>query len=171
LVDRHDDARRPPGRRQMGHVERAVPINKGKIEIPMYRSITVSVLMLAAALVSAGCAEDDLPTTPTDPPTEITESIAGTLTPNGGRTHTFTVQRAGEVIARIDSLAPEATIGISLGPMSVQACSARVSQDNAVAATTLAGQASSAGTFCVRVYDSQGSLSGPVDYAITLRHF
>ena len=137
----------------------------------MYRSITVSALMLAAALVTAGCAEDDLPTTPTDPPTEITESIAGTLTPNGGRTHTFAVQRAGDVTARVDSLTPAATIGISLGPMSVQACSARVSQDNASATTTLAGQASSAGTFCLRVYDSQGTLTGPVAYAITLRHF
>ena len=135
----------------------------------MYRSLTVSAL-LAAALVS-GCAEDELPTTPTDPPTEITEAINGTLTPNGGRTHQFTVQRAGDVTARIDSLTPEATIGMTLGPMSVQACSAAVAQDNATATTTLVGTAGSAGTFCLRVFDSQGSLTGPVDYAITLRHF
>ena len=136
----------------------------------MYRPITVSALMLAAALV-VGCAEDDLPTTPTDPPTAITQSITGTLTPNGGVTHTFTVERAGDVSARIDSLSPEATIGISLGPMSVQACSLSVAQDSAVATTTIAGTASSAGSFCLRVFDSAGRLTSPVDYAITLRHF
>jgi hypothetical protein len=159
-----------PGRDLAPCVETVVPRNKGKIEIPMYRPITVSALMLAAALMS-GCAEDDLPTTPTDPPTEISEAIAGTLTPNGGRTHTFTVQRAGDVSARIDSLTPEATIGISLGPMSVQACSLSVAQDKATATTTIVGQASSAGNFCLRVFDSEGSLTGPVDYTITLRHF
>ena len=137
----------------------------------MFRPIPVSALLFAA-LLSAGCAEDELPTTPTDPPTEITEQFAGTLTANGGHTHTFAVQRAGDVTARIDSLVPsDAVVGISLGPVSVQACSAVITRDDATNNTSIAGTASSAGNFCLRVYDAAGSLTGPVDYSITVRHF
>lgn len=137
----------------------------------MLRAIPVPALLLAA-LLAAGCADDDPPTAPTDPPTEITETFAGTLTRNGAHTHTFTVQRAGDVQARVDSLTPsEATIGISLGPVSVQACSAAIARDNATNNTTLVGTASVSGNFCLRVYDATGALEGPVDYSITVRHF
>src|SRR5687768_5544977 len=114
----------------------------------MYRSIPVSALMLAAVLV-AGCAEDDTPTAPTDPPVEITELFpaddpntpevdSGTLTRNGAATFTFIVQRAGDVTARIDSLEPaDAVVGLSLGPASSQACTAAIARDNATLATQI----------------------------------
>jgi hypothetical protein len=159
------------GRARTTRVETAVPANKGKIEIPMLRTIPVSALLFAALLFPA-CAEDDPPTAPTDPPTEIAEQFAGTLSRNGGITHEFSVQRAGDVSARIDALTPsEAVVGISLGPLSVQACSAAVARDDATSNTTLAGTASTTGRFCLRVYDASGSLAAPVDYSITVRHF
>lgn len=137
----------------------------------MFRPIPVAALLFAAVLAT-GCAEDETPTTPTDPPTEIAESFAETLTPNGGRTHIFTVQRAGDVVARIDALTPsDAVIGISLGPVSTQACSAAIARDNATANVSLSGTAATAGSFCLRVYDAGGSLTGPVEYSISVRHF
>lgn len=158
----------------MRGVETAVPANKGKIEIPMLRAIPVSALLFAVLLssLSIGCAEDETPTTPTDPPTEITEQLSGTLTPNGGITHEFTIERAGDVAARVDSLTPsDAVIGISLGPLSVQACSAAVARDNATSGTSLVGTASTSGRFCLRIYDAGGTLTGPVEYEISVRHF
>jgi len=140
----------------------------------MFRPIPVSALLFAAFLsaLTIGCAEDETPTTPTDPPTEVTEQFSGTLTPNGGHTHEFTIQRAGDVVARIDSLTPaEAVIGLSLGPLSVQACSAAVARDDATSNTSLAGTASTSGSFCLRVYDAGGTVTGPVEYSITVRHF
>ena len=142
----------------------------------MYRSIPVSALILAAVLV-AGCAEDDTPTAPTDPPVEITETFPagddpGTLARNGAATFTFIVQRAGDVTARIDSLEPaEAVVGLSLGPASSQACTAAIARDNATLSTQITGTASTTGAFCVRIYDASGTLSGPVTYRLSVRHF
>lgn len=140
----------------------------------MLRAIPVSALLFVVLLsaLSLGCAEDETPTTPTDPPTEVTEQFLGTLTPNGGQTYEFTVQRAGDVAARIDALTPsEAVVGLSLGPLSVQACSAAVSRDDATSGTSLVGTASTAGRFCVRIYDAGGTLTGPVEFEVTVRHF
>jgi hypothetical protein len=143
----------------------------------MYRSMTASALLLAAVLF-AGCAEDDAPTAPTDPPVAITEQFPApdqsplTLTPHGGVTHPFVVQRAGDVTVRIDALEPaEAVIGISLGPLSAQACSAVIARDNAMLGHSIVGTATATGSFCVRVYDAGGTLTGPVTYRITVQHF
>jgi hypothetical protein len=130
-------------------------------------------LVVTAGLFTAACDSDD-PTGPTEPPpAEITESFPGTLTPNGGRTHEFVIQRQGQVSAQITSLTPsEAVVGISLGPLSAQACSATpgVARDNATNGTTIVGTAT-VGNFCLRVYDAGGTLTGPVDYEVTVRHF
>ncbi|MNC89162.1 hypothetical protein D3C83_50640 [compost metagenome] len=76
------------------------------------------------------------------------------------------------MVARIDSLTPgDATVGISLGPVSTQACSAAIARDNATANVSLSGTASTAGNFCLRVYDATGAIGGAVDYSITVRHF
>jgi hypothetical protein len=145
----------------------------------MYRLIPVSALlvMLAAVLI-AGCAEDDTPTAPTDPPVAITDQFPApdqpplTLTPHGGVTHPFVVQRAGDVTVRIDVLEPaEAVIGISLGPLSAQACSAIIARDNATVGQSILGTATTTGSFCVRVYDAGGTLTAPVAYRISVQHF
>jgi hypothetical protein len=138
----------------------------------LYRNALTAFPVVLIAVLIAGCAEDDIPTAPTDPPVEIQVLLEGTLTPNGGRTHEFVVQRAGNVSATITALTPtEAVVGMSLGPLSVQACTASVARDNATNGVTLTGTATSTGAFCLRVFDAGGTLTGPVDYAITLRHF
>ena len=136
----------------------------------MLRLTFAMILALAAALTGA-CGDDD-PVTPTEPsPTEITEVFSGTLTPNGGFTHTFEVQRAGAATVRISGLEPsDAVIGLSMGPFSGQACVQQLARDNAVSGTSIAGSASS-GAFCVRVFDAGGTLTGPVDYELTVTHF
>jgi hypothetical protein len=135
----------------------------------MARLTSVLALLLASGIVTA-CGSDD-PVGPSEPPpTEITEVFPGTLTVNGGATHGFTEQRAGTVTARVTGLEPsDAVIGLSLGPLSGQACSQSVANDAATSQTALTGTAS-AGSFCVRVFDS-GSLSGPVEYELTVTHF
>jgi hypothetical protein len=136
----------------------------------MSRLTRVFALILVAALPAA-CG-DDPPTGPTpDPPTEIIEPFSGTLTPNGGITHTFVVQRAGAATVRVVALTPaDAVIGLSMGPLSGQACSQTIARDDANSSTVLTGNAS-AGNFCVRVYDAAGSLTGPVNYELTVTHF
>ena len=140
----------------------------------MFRTTSFLALVLAGSLLAAGCGDDDPAPGPTDPgPTQITESFSGTLNVNGGVTHSFVVQRAGAATATISSLTPsDAVVGLSLGPLSAQACSATagVSRDNATSGTSITG-AASAGNFCVRIFDAAGSLPGPVAYELTVTHF
>jgi hypothetical protein len=143
---------------------------QGKIEILMYRPIPLLALILASGL-AAGCGDDN-PTAPTpEAPTPISENFEGSVSPNGGVTHTFVVQRVGEVSASLTLAPAEAVVGLSLGPMSAQACSAAIARDNATNATSILGTASTPGNFCVRVYDAGGTLTGTVNYTITLQHF
>ena len=137
----------------------------------MLRTNLLLALVATAGLLAGACDSDD-PTGPTEPPpSEIVETFSNTLTPNGGVTHSFIVERQGQVSAQVTALNPSgAIIGISLGPLSAQACSATVSRDNATDGTAIAGTAS-VGNFCVRVFDAGGTLSAPVDYTLTVRHF
>jgi hypothetical protein len=137
----------------------------------MSRTISCLALILAAGLL-AGCGDNnDLPTTPTDPPVELTESFTETLTINGARTHQFAVQRAGNVSATLTSLSPDsaAVISLALGTWNGQVCQILLANDAATTNTTVIGTAS-AGNFCVRLSDV-GRLTAQTDYAVTVRHF
>ena len=138
----------------------------------LFRPTSLAALLLIAGLSTARCGDDD-PITPTEPsPTEFTENFADSLTLNGGITHQFVVQRAGNVAARISALTPsDAVIGLSLGPLSSQGCTQAIANDAASSGTVIVGTATSLGNFCVRVYDSRGQLSGAVSYELTVTHF
>jgi hypothetical protein len=137
----------------------------------MLRLTTALALVLAAGLTAA-CSDNDTPTAPdTETPVAVTETFTGTLTPNGGVTHSFVAQRAGDASVQVSALTPaDARIGLSLGPLSGNGCSQSVANDAATANTQLVGRAST-GNFCVRVYDASGQLAGPVDYQLSVTHF
>jgi hypothetical protein len=141
--------------------------------VSMLRSRTIRALLLLAPL-GAGCGSNDTPTTPTAPtPVAVTETISNTLTPNGGRTHEFVVQQAGQVTVRLSALSPDDTvsIGLSLGTWNGAVCSAILSNDKAALNTSLTGNAQQTGLFCARVFDAAGSLTSPTDYTIDITHF
>ena len=124
-----------------------------------------TILTLAATLVLAGCGDDSSSNTPTGPtPVAVTETFSGTLNPNGGITHSFVVQQAGNVTAVLT------TIGLSLGTWNGQACQIILANDNAVQGNSVIGTATTLGNFCARVYDV-GKLTGLTDYEISVTHF
>jgi hypothetical protein len=138
----------------------------------MLRSSTFRALLLLAPL-AAGCGSDDLPDTPTAPtPVAITEPFNGDLNPNGGRTHPFVVQQAGQVSARLTALAPDdtLTVGLSLGTWNGQVCQIILANDAAVLNVTVTGSAQQTGQFCVRVYDV-GRLTASITYQIDVTHY
>jgi hypothetical protein len=107
---------------------------------------------------------------------EITElfpsEAPGTLTPNGGITHLFAVQQSGSIIVSLTTLAPEGfTIGMALGTWNGTSCSQSLVNDEAAEGTGVLGTATGTGNYCVRVYDATGSLTQPVEYQLTVRHF
>jgi YD repeat-containing protein len=131
-------------------------------------------LLLLAPLVVA-CGDDDqsnLPNVPT--PVAVTETFGGTLTPNGGRTHEFTVQQAGTVVVKLATLSPDDTvvIGLSLGTWNGANCASSViSNDKAMLNASVVGTAQQTGLFCARVYDAAGTLTAATDYTIEVTHF
>ena len=137
-----------------------------------------SFTLLAATIVLTGAAcGDDTPTGPSAPePVEITETFPseapGTLTRNGGVTHAFAVQQAGTITVSLTTLTPEGSlVGLALGSFNGTSCSQTIVKDDATQNTSIIGTATSTGNYCIRVYDSAGSLSQPVEYQVTVRHF
>jgi hypothetical protein len=139
--------------------------------------MTLSAVTLAAALSAAGCSSNNpFLTQPTDtstPATEVTDTFDGRLTINGAVTHSFAVQRAGTVTARLIATEPtEVIIGVSLGTWNptTNVCQLIVTNDSAPGGTAVVGTASTNGNFCVRVYDV-GRLSQAILYTVNVTHF
>jgi hypothetical protein len=79
----------------------------------------------------------------------------------------------GNVTARLTATDPsEVTVGMSLGTWNAttNSCVLIVTNDTALGGATIVGTASTAGTFCVRVYDV-GKLSRSILYTIDVTHF
>ena len=139
----------------------------------MLQSRTFRALLLLAPLAAA-CGSDDPTTNPNAPtPIAVTETLSGTLTRNGGITHEFVVQQAGQISVRLTALAPDdtVTVGLSLGTWNGQVCQAILPNDRAKLNATVTGNAQNTGFFCARVYDADGSLPTPTEYTIEVTHF
>ena len=126
-------------------------------------------------VVCIACGDDNegSPTAPT-PPTIITETFAGTVTRNGGSTHTFSSQASGTVTATLTLLAaPEGTkVGFALGtssPATGATCQLIITKDDAIQGSSVVGAVSALGSLCVRVYDV-GNLTQSADYEISVSH-
>lgn len=138
----------------------------------MFR-LTLRALPLALLLaVLAGC-DDDTPTTPISPtPDPVTDTFSGSLTVNGGATHTFTSASAGAMNATITTLSPDsaAVLGFAIGSWNGTYCSHINAKDDATQLSVLYGTVTLANaSLCVRVYDV-GRLSEPTDYTLTVVH-
>jgi hypothetical protein len=142
------------------------------MNIPMFRPTTAFALILTIGLSASACDSDE-PITPTEPePVPVSETFSGTLTLNGAVRHTFVTQRAGNVSATLGELTPVSTavVSLSLGTWNGQSCQIIIARDDATTGGSVIGTAS-AGNFCVRVSDPNGSLTQPTDYTVSVSHF
>lgn len=139
----------------------------------------VSPLLLALAIPALGAAGCESTAEPTgtdtsQTPTTITETFLGTVAVNGAATFSFGVTASGTVTATYKSIAPTsgATMGLALGIWnpSTSSCSVVIANDNAILNSTVIGNASTAGTLCVRAYDV-GRLSATQTVELTITHF
>jgi hypothetical protein len=140
-----------------------------------YLRIARSLPLLVFVLALTACGDDETPTSPTPtPPTSITETFSGTLTRNGGVTHTFSSQASGSVTVTVTSLAPDsaALVGISLGTWNAGGgtCQMVITKDNATQGTIVTGGVSSFASLCVRVYDPAGIVTTPISYELSVVH-
>lgn len=136
--------------------------------------VNLRAALIAALLCGAvGCGgSDELPTEP-PPTTSVTVSFADVLTPNGARTHTFTVTGAGGITALLADLDPEGSakpVGLSLGTWNGSICQIVLANDASIQGSVVVGQTTAIGDFCVRIYDAAGTLVGPQPYVIEVSH-
>ncbi|HTM05043.1 MAG TPA: hypothetical protein VL173_16155 [Vicinamibacterales bacterium] len=128
---------------------------------------------LSLALLAAGCGSDT-PTAPADTPAvQVTETLFGTVTVNGGATSTFDEAKAGSVTVQLTALTPDDTVkvGLQLGTWNGTSCAiSSVVKDDAVLNSVLLGTATGPGTLCVRVYDV-GALTQPTDFEVRVDHY
>jgi hypothetical protein len=136
------------------------------------RLISRAMVVLAAIGVMTACGEDNIapPTAPT-PPTVTTEAFTGTVTRNGGVTHTFNTLTSGTVVATLSqfSAADGTKIGLALGTYNGSACQLVITKDDATLGTAVTGAVSALGSLCVRVYDV-GNLTASADYEVQVSH-
>jgi len=140
----------------------------------MSRSLARGVLLCLLAVVAGGC--DSTTTTPTTPSTPSVETFTGTLNPSAAVVHTFTATGSGTVSAQLTTVGPDATqlMGFSMGTFNTTTNVCQIVLDNSLAiqGSTLGGTASTAGTYCVRVYDNGTvtTVGTPFTYTVTVAH-
>jgi hypothetical protein len=147
--------------------------------------LPVYALLLTAALSGASCSSDDPDPGPSAPaPVEIIESVTGTLTVNGAATHSFVVERVGDITAVLLTVTadpvpdPTPALSIALGTWNGVSCAIAVANDKATpvaggtpaAINSVIGRATVVGNFCLRVVDP-GTLTRAVSYDVQLRHY
>jgi hypothetical protein len=124
-------------------------------------------------LLLAGCGGMTAPSPP-----RSTETFTGTLLAGGRNSHTFTIQRAGQVDVDLTSVGPPPTkyVGLAIGLPNASACVADISA-GALFNTVQAGPAPqlsgnwTPGALCVAIYDtSYDPIVGSVNYTITVTH-
>jgi hypothetical protein len=138
------------------------------------RRLTVGCLVaLTVGLVSAGCDNvPSTPTTPTGPAETITETFVGTVGPNGAQTFTFQTTSQGFLTATLTAFAPDTglTVGLAIGTFNGITCQSIITNDTAQQNATVTGNASAAGSLCVRIYDARQTLTQTNLFEIVVVH-
>lgn len=132
-------------------------------------------LAVAALVSAAACGSNTTPTTPTSStPANTTDTYTGTIAQLGSATNVFKVAATGTVTISLTSVAPLSTMALGVGVMTSDGtnCTSTISQnDNSRnGGTALVGTAT-AGSYCVKVYDSGNIPAGSsVDYTVQVVH-
>jgi hypothetical protein len=126
-------------------------------------------LLVVAMMSAAACGDTTTPDPTTPDP--VTDTFSGNLNQNGASPHSFVTAQSGQIVATIKTLSPDASllIGFALGTWNGTACQIVLTNAKATQSTQLLGQASSAGSLCVMVYDT-GNITDPVTYELTVQH-
>lgn len=145
----------------------------------MLRRIVYGIALAGALAVATGCHTTTI--NPVIPTSTTTETFTGLLNARGANVVSFVTQTGGNVTATLTSVGPDATqtIGFSLGTFNTASNTCQIVFDNTAAlqAAVFNTQASTVGSYCVRVYDN-GSVAAAVangtatafTYTVTVTH-
>lgn len=129
--------------------------------------------LLAVSVLAAACGGTPTSPTTSTPPT-MTDSFTGSFASTGGVDHSFTVSLSGRVTITLTSVSPLSTmaLGVGIGTWNGTSCSVITKNDNAKSGSTaLTGTEATAGTYCIRVYDSGNvPAAWTVTYSVDVVH-
>jgi hypothetical protein len=134
------------------------------------RAVLVSIL-LAAALVTAGCGDSTTPTSPTTPTGPVTETYNTQVWPGGFASRTFVVTTSGTVSVTLTTATPaDATLGLVVGvPQGIGGCAPTSTVSARASSTPQIVLTADKGVYCTMVYDL-GTLTDPVSFTIKIEH-
>jgi hypothetical protein len=118
-------------------------------------------LLAVALLLSAACSSNDTaattPVTPTKPTGPATETLTGTMAPNGTVTRTFTASTSGSVTVTFASASPLSNIilglGIGIHGPSGADCNFTQTVNTPPGSAPQISISVDAGTYCAGLYD------------------
>jgi hypothetical protein len=128
------------------------------------RPLLVVAALVALVVTAVACSDSNATSTTsavTSPSsTTITESFTGTLTLNGAASFPFSSTTSGSMTATLTTFSPDTTlpVGLWFGVWDGSRCFNGGANDKAVQGSVLPAFAPSAGTWCVRIYDSMGNV-------------
>ena len=130
----------------------------------MLRRIACGTLLCAMTALAGACG--DTTTTPTPTVTPITETFEGTINPAGVNLHAVVAALTGGTLtATLTTVGPDATktLGFSLGTYNptLNVCTVVFDNPAALQGAVFNTTASTAGFYCVRMYDN-GSVAAAV---------
>lgn len=132
----------------------------------------LAIMLLAGALVTAGCDNEvENATGPAPPNPTTTDTFTGSINVNGAQTHTFPVVASGSVTLTLSEVLPDPAIavGLTLGTWNGISCASVIANDNAIQGNAVIGGVTGAGTLCARIHDV-GKLTESLDYRLTVVH-
>jgi len=143
----------------------------------MRRSVLSVWLVTALVFVTSAACGDSNPTVPTPTPAPpVTDTFTGTINTNGAMTFQFTAATGGFVTVTLTSVQPDSTTTIAVGlgtfNTSTNVCTIQpgLTIEKATQGATFVASVSVAGTLCLRVADSGGTLTGPTTFSVDVAH-
>jgi hypothetical protein len=125
---------------------------------------SLSLLILAAALVSPGCGGV------TSPSQNQQDTFNGTLAVNGSAVYPVNIGNSGEFSVKITALSPTPTATVGMSWYQGGNCEILVQQNYAqLNQPALAGGVFQKGPYCVQIFDV-GTLSVPQTFTIVVSH-
>lgn len=146
----------------------------------MLRRIACGTLLCAMAALAGACG--DTTTAPTAPVTPVTETFDGTLNPAGVNVHPVVAALTGGALTvTLNAVGPDATktVGFSLGTFNptLNVCTVVFDNPAALQGAVFNTTASTAGFYCVRMYDNGTVTTAAADgsaasftYTVTVVH-
>jgi hypothetical protein len=131
--------------------------------------------LLACAALGAACGNNDTTTTtaPSTPTSPVTETLQGSMAPNGTAIRTFTATQSGTVSVTLTSTTPaSAIVGLGVGIRGATGADCKFSQTVNTPAGTAPQLAVSVdtGTYCAGAYDIGNIGPSGITVVVTVTH-